>query len=764
MKYTCVRCGIEFEAKHKTAVCQNCHTAICVVCGREFELQTPWTQKTCSAKCRGEYRKMSGIAQSATAKARITLSNKYGVTNPSELVHTFNKICKWCGKEFITTSSRQVYCNDTHYSTCVICGSNIEIFDMSSIPQTCSTKCRSVLIKQTSLDKYGSECVLNSEHGINKRKQTCQSKYGVEYYSQSSEYTEKFKQTSIERYGTEHPNQSEAIKQKIAQTNIERYGGKSPSADEVVKEKSRQSAEAHYGGFGFASEVLTSRIKSTMLEKYGVEHSMQSQVLRDKAIATNIQKYGVENPLQSDVIADKAKLTSLSRYGTEYPIQNEDIKSKVRATVLDRYGVANTFQSEEIKSKIRKSLLQLYGVDNPMKLAKFQEAAKQTNIARYGTPWYNSSLKSLERKLTDPTKLDKFVEFKSDVYRFITANYIEPPTLTQVAKDTGVDIATVSIYVTNSNNQSLINYSLPYMEADVIEFLKSNIPDIQIVQHNRTIIKPYELDIYLPEYKIGIECNPTCTHNSSVADPWGGEPKSYKYHQIKSLMAADKDIFLFHIFGYEWAHRTDVVKSMLLNLLGRSQSIYARCCKVVELSDADCGKFLDAYHRQGSIHASIRLGLEAEDFGVVAVMTFNKLRSTIGQTSETACILELSRFCSKTGVHVVGGASKLFKYFLKHYSCDKVVSFSDVAHTRGNLYTTLGFRIINLSSPGYVWVNYSDDTYLSRVACQKSNLSKLFTDLPDTDYTERDVMESHGYVQVFDSGVIRWEYDVVKSL
>ena len=187
-------------------------------------------------------------------------------------------------------------------------------------------------------------------------------------------------------------------------------------------------------------------------------------------------------------------------------------------------------------------------------------------------------------------------------------------------------------------------------------------------------------------------------------------------------------------------------------------SIYARNCKVVELSDKDCSAFLDAYHRQGSMHASIRLGLQTDQGELVAVMTFNKVRSTIGKVSADKTALELSRFCSATGMHVVGGASKLFKYFLNHYSCDTVVSFSDIAHTRGNLYSKLGFQMCNMSTPGYVWVNYSNDTYLNRVACQKSNLSKLFDDLPNTDYTEREVMESHGYVQVFDSGVIRWEY------
>ena len=42
---TCVRCGVQFEAKRETAVCANSHTAVCVICGKEFQLQTPWTQK-----------------------------------------------------------------------------------------------------------------------------------------------------------------------------------------------------------------------------------------------------------------------------------------------------------------------------------------------------------------------------------------------------------------------------------------------------------------------------------------------------------------------------------------------------------------------------------------------------------------------------------------------------------------------------------------------------------------------------------------------
>lgn len=755
-EYTCVRCGKKFEANRKTAVCADCHTAVCVVCGRTFELQTPWTQMTCSSKCRGEYRKISGIAKEASAKAH----------NKPAKQHVFHKKCVYCGEEFETTSSRQIYCKNTHYGHCPICNKLVIIKDMSKGPQTCSKECRQKKIEATNLLKYGNAVAVNSEHSKELAKQTCLQKYGVEHYSQTTEYKEKIKATSLERYRTAHPAQSVKIKDKIAQTNIERYGGTSPSSSDEVKQKALKTVTSNHGGFGFASEELNEQIKSTMLHRYGVEHPMQSSKIQNKAKATNLERYGVENVMQSDEIQDKAKATSLLKYGVEHPSQNTEIKAKVRNTIVARYNVPCVFQSDEIKEKIRESMLALYGVDNPMKLVDFQEAAKQTNLKRYGVEWYNSSNKGLERRLTDPSKLDQFLAFRENVQTFILNNYSSSPTLTQIAKDTGVDIATVSSYIISTHTQSLINYNLPSMEAEIVEFLRVHVPNIQIEMHNRNIIAPYEIDIYLPEYEVGIECNPTCTHNSSIADPWGTSPKPYKYHQMKSLMAQESNVFLFHIFGYEWTYKSDIIKSMLLNILGQSSSIYARNCKVVELSDKDCSTFLAAHHRQGSMHASIRLGLQTNYNELVAVMTFNKLRSTIGQSSTDMNMLELSRFCSATGIRVVGGASKLFKYFLTHYFCDAVVSFSDVAHTRGNLYSKLGFKMCNLSTPGYVWVNYSNDTYLNRVACQKSNLPKLFDDLPDTDYTEREVMESHGYVQVFDSGVIRWEWypDSTESL
>ena len=53
----------------------------CEVCGKEFALHWPYTQHTCSPKCRGIYRKQAGIARSVYSKASQTNLSRRGVRN-----------------------------------------------------------------------------------------------------------------------------------------------------------------------------------------------------------------------------------------------------------------------------------------------------------------------------------------------------------------------------------------------------------------------------------------------------------------------------------------------------------------------------------------------------------------------------------------------------------------------------------------------------------------------------------------------------------
>lgn len=299
------------------------------------------------------------------------------------------------------------------------------------------------------------------------------------------------------------------------------------------------------------------------------------------------------------------------------------------------------------------------------------------------------------------------------------------------------------------------------MVNDIIDYLTQLQPDINIIKNDTECINPFNLDIYLPEYRLAIECNPTSICNSSTSFR-DGTPRPVRYHQLKTNMCEEKGIFLLHVFGYEWEHKKDIIKSIIANLIhANNHVVYARRCKIVNIDGTTCKNFLDQYHRQGNANSSIRYGLTFQD-ELVAVMTFSKPRTTIkaNKFSSNENCYELVRFCSKSDYNIVGGASKLFKHFVKEVNPEVVYSHSDRAHTKGTLYINLNFKEISRSDPGYVWVNLNTNIAYNRINTQKQNVKKFLNDSNvDISKTETEIMESHRYVKVYDCGVITWEWN-----
>lgn len=363
-------------------------------------------------------------------------------------------------------------------------------------------------------------------------------------------------------------------------------------------------------------------------------------------------------------------------------------------------------------------------------------------------------------KIQDSSKGTEYVSFKNNPMAFITAKFDDRPTIDKLSKITGTSYANVRQILIDSNSLDYVDVSNSAVENEIVQYIKE-ITDTKVIIHDRKVIGPKEIDIYLPEKMIGIEVNPTYTHNSSVG-PYGEAPLDYRYHYAKSMLAESKGIFIFHIFGYEWTHKKAIVTSMLSNLLGENTDrIYARKCWISEVSAAEARSFLDENHRQGYANAPIRFGLfDEETAEMVSIMTFGKMRKSIGTSNEDLSdCYELVRFCSKLNTSVVGGASKLFKHFVNTYNPTRIRSFSDVAHTRGNLYSALGFKFIRQSDPGYVWVDSRTDLAYHRYNSQKQNIRKfLHDDKIDLSLPESEIMKSHGFVQVFDCGTKLWEW------
>ena len=282
------------------------------------------------------------------------------------------------------------------------------------------------------------------------------------------------------------------------------------------------------------------------------------------------------------------------------------------------------------------------------------------------------------------------------------------------------------------------NYVTSEKEKEIVEFVKLCYNN-DIIENFKNLKK--ELDIYIPEKNLAIEFNGIYWHSEEYRD------KNYHYDKYK--LCQDNGIKLLTIWEDDWNNKKDIVKSIVLNALNKTPSkIYARKCKINTINYTEAKSFLEINHIQGNCSSSIRLGLYYND-ELVSLMTFGKKRNITNQKSNKN-EYELLRFCSKLNTNVVGGASKLFKYFTDNYLPNQVISYASCDISLGNLYERLNFKNI-----GHIGINYwwAKDKRYHRSNFMKHKLIKKGA---DSNKTESEIMREKGFVKIWGSGNNKW--------
>ena len=280
-------------------------------------------------------------------------------------------------------------------------------------------------------------------------------------------------------------------------------------------------------------------------------------------------------------------------------------------------------------------------------------------------------------------------------------------------------------------------------EQEIFNFVKDNVSEDIEIQHNvRSIISPFELDIYIPALHLAIEFNGDYWHSEET-----GTNKNY--HLNKTKLCEENGIHLVHIFEHQWLNNQDQVKSRLCSLLNSfNNKVFARKCIVREIDSKTTSNFLNYYHLQGSCPSKVNLGLFYND-ELVSVMTFGKPRFNKDYQ------WELIRFCNKEGYHVIGAASKLMKYFERNYKPESIISYANRCWSWGkhNVYKDiLGMEYIGKSDANYVYVNEAGDI-LPRYKAQKHKLKKLLgEDKFFEELTETENMGLNGWIKLYDCG------------
>jgi len=284
-----------------------------------------------------------------------------------------------------------------------------------------------------------------------------------------------------------------------------------------------------------------------------------------------------------------------------------------------------------------------------------------------------------------------------------------------------------------------------YIESILIRY------NVNYTQHKLGLISPFELDFYLPDYNIAIEVNGLRYHTEHIGK------KGRQYHLNKSKMCENIGIKLIHIFEDEIVHKPKIVLNRLRSILNKkTNKLYARKCEVRVIESGVKSSFLEKYHLQGDDNSSIHLGLFYKN-KLVSVMTFGHVYGESNCLMNTKGGYDLKRFCGIFNFYVIGGASKLLKFFERNYTPNTIISYADKKWSDGDLYFKMGFGHIRTNPPNYR-VTTGKCPYKSyhKKLFQRSRLEKKLDNYDET-LSEWENLKNNKYDRIWDCGLMVFE-------
>jgi hypothetical protein len=519
----------------------------------------------------------------------------------------------------------------------------------------------------------------------------------------------KTKKTKLEKYGDENYHNIE----KAKKTKLEKYGNENYNNIEKIKE--------------------------TNVKKYGVNNVSNSIIIKNKKKESYLKVYGVSNPFENIEIKNKIKKTCLSKYGSEYYITSNEAKKKYDF-FCNKLGVTHYSKSIDFKNKFENTCVKKWGVKTNLLDFTNIEKVKSTNIIRYG---FDNVMRNKDISLLNTMSLvsNRNVFFEKLGYEYIDyehENFLYKLKSIKCSHIFEINYDLFRSRIKYDNNCCLVCYpkdeNSSIKEKEIVNWLKEM--DINVIENDRKLIKK-EIDIYLPDFKIGIEFNGLYWHSDKF--------KEKNYHIDKTNKCLDIGIQLIHIWEDDWIYKKEIIKSIIRNRLNKiTNKIYARKCEIKVVSSKESKIFLNENHIQGTTTSSIKIGLFYNS-ELVSLMTLGN------RNTNSKSIFELIRFCNKLNYTIIGGANKLFNFFLKNYKYDKITSYSDISLFTGNLYKNLGFFNDGKTSLNYYWTDLNKKYHRFNF-----NKKKLISMGYDKNKTEEEIMKEIGYYKIWSCGQIRW--------
>lgn len=291
--------------------------------------------------------------------------------------------------------------------------------------------------------------------------------------------------------------------------------------------------------------------------------------------------------------------------------------------------------------------------------------------------------------------------------------------------------------------------SKPHQE--IIDFIKT-VYTGEMRINDREAIKPLELDIYIPEFKLGIEFDGLYWHNETT------NPDAKKKNMRKVVLAKENNINFLAIFEDEWNNPTkqELIKEMIKYRLKIAPIVKLRASKL-ELRKLDNNKqfkdFFAKFHLDGHTNASFAYGLFYNDI-LISCLSFRK--------SFADKSWEIARFANDYNYLVHGNGGRLIKEFKREFG-ERLITFSNNRLSVGNVYQQLGFKEITKTiDPSYYYTDLTQRIW--RYKCKRINDPEIIAQYPSEKAQALGGVFSRKYLghekplyKIYDYGHKKWE-------
>ena len=414
-------------------------------------------------------------------------------------------------------------------------------------------------------------------------------------------------------------------------------------------------------------------------------------------------------------------------------------------TCLNKYGVKNVFTLSSTQEKREQTCKQNYGVNYPLqlntnkqKLSKLQKEKTEQQITQ--------RKKTLENNIAEYEKTNNCISAVNlcKKYNLSYKSYH----IGEIARLLNIEyfLFKNSLFISNDNIQQIVDFACKNKisscgEKQIKDYIQS-IYNGTVLCNTRNVIKPKELDIFIPEKKIAIEYNGLYWHSDNFIDS--------NFHLNKTKECEKQGIRLIHIFEDMWLFKQDICKSIIASALGIYQKkIYARKCNWKAVDNNVAKLFLEQNHIQGAINAKYNFGLYYNN-ELVQIACWGQNRFSNNE-------LELLRMCSKLNTQVIGGFSKIIKHSLPLLPAKQFISYVDKSLFDKKGYIATNFTPIKESKPSYFYVKKGSLIRENRIKYQKHKLPTLLENYDKT-LTEKQNMKNNEYMLIYDCGTTKMLY------